>query len=41
MLGVVTPATSCDLPISDSDSDPVNYRLLVFRREVRVSGRAA
>jgi hypothetical protein len=36
MLGVVTPATSCDLRFGESDGDPVNYRLLVFRREVRV-----
>jgi hypothetical protein len=36
MLGVVTPATSCDLRFGESDSDPVNYRLLVFRRELRV-----
>src|SRR6266568_5767915 len=35
MLGVVTPATSCDFRICDSDSDPDNCRLLVFRREVR------
>src|SRR6266700_3977608 len=26
MLGVVTPATSCDFRICDSDSDPGNHR---------------
>ncbi len=36
MFGVVAPATSCDLRFGESDSDLVNYRLLVFRREVRV-----
>jgi hypothetical protein len=36
MFGVVTPATSCNLRFGESDSDPVNYRLLVFRRELRV-----
>jgi hypothetical protein len=36
MFGVVTPATYCDFGLDDSDSDSVNYRLLVFRREVRV-----
>jgi len=37
MLGVVTPATSCDLRFGESDSDPVNYRQLLFRRELRVA----
>ena len=36
MLGVGNPATSCNLRFGESDSDPVDHRLLVFRREVRV-----
>ena len=36
MFGVVSPATSCDLRLGKSVSDPVNYRLLVFRRELCV-----
>ena len=36
MLCVVISATSCDLRFDERDSDPVNYKLLVFRGAVRV-----